>query len=323
MSIINNNKNNIQKNKKSTNKAKGKILVILGPTASGKTVLGVRLANKYSGEIVSADSRQVYQGMDIGTAKDLQEYQINQKKIPYHLIDIISPKKEFNLANYQSLAFIAIADILQRDKLPIIVGGSGLYLQALVDNYYLSSIKPNFKQRKARENLGKTELFNLLFSLKPDFANKLNNSDKNNPRRLIRYLEILEGEDKPNKTIESSYEFLILGLDPADDILRERIVKRIKYRLEKEDMIGEVERLHEEGVSWQRLISFGLEYKFISYYLLEKLSYEEMFEKLSNASYRFAKRQKTWFKRWQKQGRDIIWLEDDEEAELALNLFLD
>lgn len=304
------------------NKKKPKVVVILGPTASGKTALGVKLASKYNGEIVSADSRQVYIGMDIGSGKDLAEYEINQKKISYHLIDVVSPSTEFNLAKYQELALGAIADILKRGKLPIIVGGSGLYLQALVDNYYLSSVKPNIKKRTQREALGKEKLFELLVRLKPDFANRLNNSDRNNSRRLVRYLEILENEEKVDKKQESLYDFLVLGLDFPDEILRERIVQRIINRLEKEDMVAEVERLHDEGVSWPRLISFGLEYKFISYYLLEKLSYEVMIEKLGDASYRFAKRQKTWFKRWQKQGRDITWLEDIEEAELALDLFL-
>lgn len=304
------------------NKKKPKVIVILGPTASGKTALGVKLAAKYNGEIVSADSRQVYIGMDIGSGKDLAEYELNQKKIPYHLIDVVSPNVEFNLAKYQELALEAIDDILSRKKLPIIVGGSGLYLQALVDNYHLSSVKPNIKKRTEREALGKEKLFSLLVKLKADFANKLNNSDRNNPRRLIRYLEILESEERVDKKQEPFYDFLVLGIDFSDQILKERIVKRIMNRLEKEDMVAEVERLHDEGVAWPRLISFGLEYKFISYYLLEKLSYEEMIEKLSDASYRFAKRQKTWFKRWQKQGRDITWLEDIEEAELALNLFL-
>jgi tRNA dimethylallyltransferase len=299
-----------------------KVLVILGPTASGKTSLGVHLADKYKGEIVSADSRQVYKGMDIGTAKDLKEYQVGRKKIPYHLIDVVSPKTEFNLAKYQKLAFKAIENILKKDKLPIIVGGTGLYLQALVDNYQLSDTKPDLKKRKELEALDKEQLFLRLEKLKSDFAHKLNNSDRNNPRRLVRYLEILETETSIIRKNKSPYQFLILGLDWPDEALRERIVKRIIDRLDHQDMIGEVERLHSEGVSWKRLISFGLEYKFISYYLTKKLSYEEMITKLSDASYRFAKKQKTWFKRWQKQGREIVWVDSEDGAEKKLNKFL-
>lgn len=302
---------------------KKKVLIILGPTASGKTALAVKLADRYQGEIVSADSRQVYQGMDIGTGKDLKEYKVKGRKIPYHLIDVVPPKAEFNLARYQDLATKAIEEIIDRGGLPLVVGGSGLYLQALVDNYDLSAVKPDRKKRIEQEALGKHELFKLLEKLKPDFAHNLNNSDRNNPRRLARYLEIIASEGKVSGKQVSPYEFLVLGLDFPDNILKERIIKRINDRLDKEGMIEEVERLHNEGLSWQRLISFGLEYKYISYYLLEKLSYEEMLEQLINASYRFAKRQKTWFKRWQKQGRDIVWLNNQAEAELAIDVFLD
>jgi tRNA dimethylallyltransferase len=299
-----------------------KVLVILGPTASGKTSLGVRLADKYQGEIISADSRQVYRGMDIGTAKDLKEYRIGRKKIPYHLIDVVSPKTEFNLAKYQKLAFKAIEKVLEENKLPIIVGGTGLYLQALVDNYSLSNIKPDLKKRQALESLGKEELFKRLEKMKPDFAHRLNNSDRHNPRRLVRYLEILATEKNIGDKKESPYKFLVLGLDWPDEVLRERIVKRINDRLDNQDMVEEVECLHSEGVSWKRLISFGLEYKFITYYLTKKLNYQDMVTKLSDASYRFAKKQKTWFKRWQKQGREIVWIENMNEAEKKIDKFL-
>jgi tRNA dimethylallyltransferase len=306
----------------SKNSQKSLVLVILGPTASGKTSLGVRLASKYKGEIVSADSRQVYQGMDIGTGKDLVEYELNGKKIPHHLIDVVSPNTEFNLAKYTKLANQALADICARKKLPIIVGGTGLYLQALVDNYELSEVKPNEAKRQELETLNREELYLRLEKLKPDFAHKLNNSDKLNSRRLVRYLEIFEQGGKLSGKQESKYEFLLIGLDWPDEILRERIVKRINDRLGNEEMVAEVECLHEEGVSWQRLISFGLEYKFISYYLLEKLSYEEMITKLGDASYRFAKRQKTWFKRWEKQGRKINWVNNQAEAEEVIEKYL-
>ncbi|MBN2884784.1 tRNA (adenosine(37)-N6)-dimethylallyltransferase MiaA [Patescibacteria group bacterium] len=306
-----------------TNNKKKLAIVILGPTASGKTSLGVHLARKFTGEIVSADSRQVYRGMDIGTGKDLVEYGSGRKQVPYHLIDVVSPNDDFNLAKYKELANEALIDIYQRNKLPIIVGGTGLYLQALVDNYDLSPIKPDLAKRQILEKLSREELYLRLEQLKPDFAHKLNNSDKLNPRRLVRYLEIFEQGGELSKKNESEYDFLLIGLDWPDEILRERISKRINDRLDNENMVAEVEGLNADGVSWQRLISFGLEYKFISYYLLEKLSYEEMIEKLTNASYRFAKRQKTWFKRWEKQGKKIHWLQNLEETEELITKYMD
>lgn len=308
--------------RKKANMNKPKVLVLLGPTASGKTALGVRLALRYKGEIVSADSRQVYKGMDIGSGKDLGEYKVGKKVVPYHLIDVVSPNMEFNLAKYQKLALKAMADIIKRRKLPIIVGGTGLYLQALVDNYRLSAVKPDLGKRRELEALSREKLFQRLEKLKPDFAHKLNNSDKNNPRRLVRYLEILEQGSSLEMKKESPYDFLILGLTYPDEVLRERIIKRINNRLEQEDMLGEVKRLHAEGVSWRRLLSFGLEYKFLSQYLLGKLDYENMVRKLSDASYRFAKRQKTWFKRWEKQGRQIFWVEGLASAEKIIDDWL-
>jgi tRNA dimethylallyltransferase len=292
------------------------VLVILGPTASGKTSLAVKMASKFKGEIVSADSRQVYRGMDIGTGKDLKEYIVKGKKIPYHLIDVVNPSNDFNLAQYQRLANLAIKDILSRGKLPIIVGGTGLYLQAIVDGYQLVEGKPDLKKRAKLEAMSVAQLYKKLEKIKPDFAHHLNNSDKNNPRRLIRYLEIA-AENKliePIKKIRP-YNFMLLGLKQDDEEMRARIIKRITDRLENEDMLGEVERLIKEGVSPERLNSFGLEYRHLNWYLEDKFDYDTMLEKLGLATYRFAKRQKTWFKRWEKQGREIIWLNGSKEAE--------
>jgi tRNA dimethylallyltransferase len=295
---------------------KPKVLAILGTTSAGKTGVGVKLAAEFGGEIVSADSRQVYKGMDIGTGKDLAEYKIGRKNIPYHLIDVVSPKTQFDLAKFQKLAFKAIDDILRRGKLPLVVGGSGLYLQALVDNYDLSNVRAQSANREKWEKMGAAELFSLVAKKKPEFAARLNNSDKNNPRRLARYLEIIEAEglEKVGKR-ESRYDFLILGLNWPDNILRDRIVQRLLDRLEKEGLVAEVKRLNDEGVSWERLQSFGLEYKFVSRHLLGELSYSEMVEKLSIALYRFAKKQKTWFRRWEKQGAKIHWVKDIAGAE--------
>ncbi len=298
------------------------VLVILGPTSSGKTSLAVSLASKYDGEIVSADSRQVYKGMDIGTGKDLKEYRIYKKKIVYHLIDVVSPKTSYNLSKYQKKAISTISDIIKRKKLPILVGGSGLYLQAVVDNYSLSKTKPNAKRRKSLELLSVDELYARISKLKDKFAKNLNNSDKNNKRRLIRYIEIIEDGERIAKKNTDLFNFLIIGIKSDKNILKEKIIKRLKDRLEKENMLDEVKRLKEQGLTWKRLKSFGLEYKHVSQYLLNEISYEEMEEKLGLAICRFAKRQNSWFRRWEKQGRKIHWIEDGKKAETLLKQYL-
>ncbi|MDD4901200.1 MAG: tRNA (adenosine(37)-N6)-dimethylallyltransferase MiaA [Patescibacteria group bacterium] len=295
-----------------------KIIVILGPTASGKTKLAVELANKFNGEIVSADSRQVYRGMDVGTGKDLAEYDV-----PYHLIDVASPRKQFDLAKYQKLAFAAIDGILARGKLPILAGGSGLYLQAVVDNYKLANIKRNLALRKQLGKLNAQRLLSKLEKLSPKLAARLNHSDKNNKRRLVRYLELLE-QDKSfkNKTGRKKYNALIIGLDVGREVLKQRIARRLIKRLKEQNMIGEVESLHAQGLSWKRLEDFGLEYKFISLYLEKKMDYGEMVERLNLASNQFAKRQLTWFKRWERQGAKIHWLKKGQDASAMVEKFL-
>ena len=296
-----------------------KIIVILGPTASGKTKLAVELAEKFNGEIVSADSRQVYRVMDIGTGKDLAEY-----SVPYHLIDVVNPKSRFDLAQYQKLAFAAIDDILGRGKLPILAGGSGLYLQAVVENYKLSEAKKDLTLRKELEKLSAVELFLKLKKLAPKLAEKLNQSDKNNKRRLTRYLEIV-GQDQNFKSRagKRKYDAIIIGINYSRDTLKQRIFKRLLERLKEQNMIGEVEILHRQGLSWKRLEEFGLEYKFIALYLQGKLQYEEVVEKLNQAIYQFAKRQLTWFKRWEKQGVKINWLKDFKKIEKLTKEFLE
>ncbi len=302
---------------------KQKIVVILGPTASGKTTLGVKLAARLKGEIISADSRQVYRGMDIGTGKDLGEYKVGRKKIPYHLIDIIKPNTKFSLARYQKLAAKAVLDISARGNLPLVVGGTGLYLQALVENFKLPIGKSDNKQREEWEKLGAEKLFTALSQEKPEFAQRINYSDQRNARRLARYLEIVRsGGDIFRAGQESLFDALVIGIDIDDNLMREKIVTRLKKRLDDEDLIGEVQRLKAAGVSYRRLISFGLEYKFVANFLQGKLTREEMEEKLATAIYRFAKRQKTWFKRWEKQGRKIHWIKSLAEGERMINKFI-
>ena len=310
-----------EKFKKNNQVSKPKVLVVLGPTASGKTALAVRLAALFNGEIISADSRQVYHGLDIGTGKDLKEYNLGRKKIPYHLIDVVEPMAEFNIAKYQKLALGAIEDVLERGKLPIVTGGSGLYLQAVDDGYALVPSKPNLQRRAELEKMTVSKLYEQLVSLKPEFAKSLNNSDKNNQRRLVRYLEIAEsGSNKKPSKKKLPYEFLLIGLQTDNEKMRARIHKRIIDRLDNEDMIGEVERLMENGVSTSWLNSLGLEYRHIAWYLQDKLDYEEMISQLSLATYRFAKRQKTWFRRWEKQGREIIWFDGPDKLKEAVKV---
>ncbi|KKR20064.1 MAG: tRNA dimethylallyltransferase [Parcubacteria group bacterium GW2011_GWE2_39_37] len=320
-----------------------KLIVILGPTGSGKTSMAVQLAKEFNGEIISADSRQVYRGMDIGTGKDLKEYVIeskvkstpsatiegrkskvdfqNSQIIPYHLIDVVEPQKEFNLAQYKKLADKAIKEVADRGKLPLLVGGSGLYLQSVVDNFQLSKIKVNQELRDHLETLEADKLYKILEDLNPAFAEKIQDSDRKNKRRLIRYIEINHQGKFEGRTGESPYEVLILGLDVVREELNKRIKNRLLARLD-EGMIEEVEKLHKEGVSWKRLEDFGLEYRFVGRYLQNKYPYDEMVEKLNIAIRQFAKRQVTWFKRWEKQGRVINWISSKEEAKKLIKEFL-
>lgn len=306
------------------NKGKNKVIVILGSTSSGKTGLGVALARKFGGEIISADSRQVYTGMDVGTGKDLAEYGSGKDKVKYHLIDVISPKKTFDLASYQKLAYRAIEETLARGHKPFLVGGTGLYLQAVVDNYQLSRKQPSKKIRQELEKLNKKELFERITKLNPEFAKKINQSDRNNPRRLLRYLEIILLSEDPLACGrgEPKYDFLVLGLDWPKEFLEERIKRRLLDRLEKQNMIEEAKRLHAEGLSYRKMENFGLEYKFLAKYLKKEINYNELVEQLGRAICQFAKRQKTWWRRWERQGRKIVWVKELKEAEKVIKKFL-
>jgi tRNA dimethylallyltransferase len=294
------------------NLRKSKILVIVGPTASGKTSLAVDLARKFNGEIISADSRQVYRGMDIGTGKDLEAY----GEVPYHLIDIVEPNETFDLAQFKKLAEAAISEVLSRDKLPIVVGGTGLYVEALIDNFQLAEVKANSKLRDELEAKATDEIFEIIQANNPSFAAKINHSDVNNKRRLIRYAEVLLGSGQMSQKGESGYEPLIIGLNWPKEELRERIEARLMDRLDNQEMVEEVNDLNRQGVSWERLESFGLEYKFIAWYLQEKVDEEQMIDRLKKASWQFAKRQLTWLRRWQRSGAKITWCESGDFTDL-------
>ncbi len=303
-----------------------KIIVVLGTTASGKTALGVRLARELGGEIISADSRQVYRGMDLGSGKDLEEY----GDVPYHLIDVVSPRGDFNLAKWLLGARKEIGEICGRGKTPIVVGGTALYLNALIRGYELGpgGVDSKLRKRLNAQTLG--ELTAELERLAPDVARK---TDLKNPRRVARALEKIllagsscgrggTGMDKMAEAIgvggkAPKYEFLVLGLTYPRPNLRERITQRLRERLER-GMVAEVQNLHKQGVSWQKLDDFGLEYRFISRYLRGQLTETEMEKKITIASSQFAKRQMTWFKKMPA----VRWVEAYSEAKRLAREFL-
>ncbi len=293
-----------------------KLIVILGATATGKTKLAVDLARVLNGEIISADSRQVYTGMDIGTGKDLEAYGQGKNRLKYHLIDVVAPSTQFDLKSYQKAAYGAIDSVIKAKKVPILVGGSGLYLQAVVDGYTLSDVgaAPVFN-----EDLSLDQIKAKLGSA---FVDKLNPSEQKNKRRLLRYLDIIEKSKSLHESLHKEskprYASLVIGLEVSIDTIRKNIKKRLDDRF-KEGMIEEVQRLHAEGLSYKKLESFGLEYKYIVWFLQKKLSREEMEKQLALASGQFAKRQLTWFRRWEKQGREIVWIKSkDKTKALAL-----
>lgn len=284
------------------------LLAVVGATATGKTGLAVALAAKLNGEIVSADSRQLFRGMDLGTGKDLQEY----GDIPYHLIDIAEPGEEFNIFAYQRLAYKAIEEIRQRKALPLLVGGSGMYLEAILNGYRLIAVPENPALRAALHNLTTPQLTARLQAARPK---QHNTTDLKDRERIIRAIEIAEGEKPllaklpPPPPINP----LILGIRWPRPILRQRITTRLEQRL-AEGMIAEVENLLTQGVSHQRLAFYGLEYRFISQMLQGELNQETMFQKLNQAIHKFAKRQETWFRRMEKKGLLIEWLDGGDEV---------
>jgi len=276
------------------------LLVILGATASGKTRLGVQLAGRLNGEIVSADSRQVYCGMDIGTGKDLHEYQ----GIPYHLIDVAQPGHEFNLFRFQRLFLDAFSEISGRGVLPVLVGGSGMYLDCVLRGYRLTEVPENPELRAELASLSMPALIERLTNSNP----KLHNStDLTEPPRLVRAIEIAEyrgGDSRPWPDMVP----LTIGIRWERALLRERITNRLRERLAA-GMIEEVERLHACGTTWEQLEFYGLEYRYLARYLKGELSRNDMFQKLNSAIHDFAKKQENWFKRMQSHGTAIHWVE--------------
>jgi len=294
-------------------KIKNKIIVILGPTASGKSTLAVKIAKKFGGEIISADSRQVYKGMDIGTGKVTKK---EMAKIPHHLLDVASPKKQFTVAQYKKLSEKAIKKIHSHGKIPIICGGTGFYIQTITDNIAIPKVKPDAKLRAELEKKSAKELFNRLKKLDPRRAK---NIDKNNRRRLIRALEIVikSGKKIPILKSEPKCEALIIGIKHNSKELKKLIKTRLFKRL-KQGMVKEIINLKKSGLSWKRLEDFGLEYRYVAYYLQNKLSYNEMVGKLQKEIEHYAKRQMTWF----KKDKRIRWITDLRQATKLIKEFL-
>src|SRR4030042_1028138 len=291
-----------------------KLIVILGPTASGKSDLAVKVAEKIKAEIISADSRQVYKGMDIGSGKITKK---EMKGIPHYLLDIASPRKRFTVSQYQILAKRAINKILKKGKIPILCGGSGFYIQAVIDGITIPEVKPDYSLRKQLEKLTTQELFKKLKQLDKERAK---NIDKNNRRRLIRALEISIKTKKPIPSLKKNplpYPVLIIGIQKEKEKLKKLIRKRILKRL-KQGMVKETKNLHKSGISWQRLEEFGLEYRLIAQYLQNKISYNEMIEILQKEIEQFVKRQITWF----KKDTRINWIKKCSEAEGLIREFL-
>jgi len=293
---------------------KKNLIVILGPTASGKTALAVRLAAYFHGEIISADSRQVYRGMDIGTGKDLSEYQTEKGLITVHLIDIIEPQQEFNVFEFQK-KFYEIFTIMQNKQvLPVLVGGTGLYLESVLTDYYLPAALPDQRLRDQMDGKSLAELQEILLSMKPALHNKTDLEDR---ERLIRKIEIEKARQKASgESLEKPFlNAAIFGIHWERDVLRRRIARRLTKRID-EGLMEEVSRLRSQGLSWERLDSFGLEYRYVAMYLQNKMTLAEMTSKLQIAIGQFAKRQMTWFRRMEKKGVKIEWVSGDDYADL-------
>jgi len=287
------------------------IITILGPTASGKTALAAALAYESDAEIISADSRQVYRGMTLGTGKDLREYEVEGKLIPYHLIDICNPGEKYNIFAFQRDFHTVFESLKKKGKLPVLCGGSGLYIESVLSGYKLLDVPEN---RELRENL-KDKPLDELEKILRSYKKLHNKTEVDSVQRAIRAIEIEEYylKQDPEQRDYEPINSLIIGVDIDRDLRREKISRRLKSRLE-EGMVDEVKGLLESGISAEDLIYYGLEYKYITLYITGKLSYQEMYDQLEIAIHQFAKRQMTWFRGMERRGFKIHWL----NAEMAL-----
>jgi tRNA dimethylallyltransferase len=295
------------------------LIVVTGPTATGKTRLTALLADKMDAEVISADSRQVYKEMDIGTGKDLADYIVNGKMIPVHLVDLVDPGYEFNVFEFQENFIKAFEHIRKREKQAIMCGGTGLYLEAALGKYRLLRVPTNNKLRKQLNEFTQEELVERLSSLKTLH----NTTDITDRKRLIRAIEIeefnQEHQDERNDFPEFSY--VIFGVSFPRKVIRERITTRLKHRLEN-GMLKEVEQLLKSGIKPEQLTFYGLEYRYLTQYVTGEITYNEMFNQLNTAIHQFAKRQMTWFRRMEKNGFRIHWIDGEWEDERKIDFIL-
>ena len=297
------------------------LITILGPTASGKTPLAAALADRLGTEVISGDSRQVYRRMDLGTGKDLADYAVEGRKVPYHLIDIVEPGTKYNVFEYQRDFLKAYEDMTARGKLPILCGGTGMYIESVLKGYRLLPVPENPELRQKLEGKSLEELTHILEGYK-----KLHNStDVDTAKRAIRAIEIEEYyKQQPAEYREfPSLKSVIVGVDIDRELRREKITRRLKQRLD-EGMVDEVRGLLAEGIPAENLIYYGLEYKFLTQYAIGELTFDEMFHQLETAIHQFAKRQMTWVRGMERRGFTIHWLDAtlpmEEKVERIINL---
>lgn len=297
------------------------LITVLGPTASGKTPFAAALAERLDTEIISADSRQIYRSMDIGTGKDLKDYVVNGKQIPYHLIDICDPGYKYNVFEYQHDFFRAYEIIRQKGKLPILCGGTGMYIEAVLKGYKLLDVPQNPELRESLKNKSLPELENILAGYKVLH----NKTDVDSAQRAIRAIEIEEyyKNQAPGMNEYDPINSLIIGIDIDRELRREKISRRLRTRLD-EGMVDEVRAIIDSGVKPDDLIYYGLEYKFLTLYIIGKLTFDEMIAQLEIAIHQFAKRQMTWFRGMERRGCTIHWIDatlpTEEKIENTLDL---
>ena len=293
------------------------LITVLGPTASGKTRFAVQLADRLGAEIISGDSRQVYRRMDLGTGKDLDDYRIGDRSVPYHLIDIVEPGTKYNVFEYQRDFLEAYNDIHRRGRKAVLCGGTGLYIESVLRAYRLSPVPQNPELRERLSDKSLEELTALLATYK----SLHNTTDVDTAQRAIRAIEIEEYyrqtplDRRPFPKIES----LTLGVDVSREVRRERISQRLRKRLD-EGMCGEVERLLAEGIKPEDLIYYGLEYKYVTLYVTGQITFDEMAQQLEIAIHQFAKRQMTWFRGMERRGTPILWIRLGEDFDETLRL---
>jgi tRNA dimethylallyltransferase len=301
------------------------MITILGPTASGKTTLAAHLAARIGGEIISADSRQVYRRMDIGTGKDLDDYVVDGKQIPYHLIDIAEPSTKYNLFQYQQDFHDAYNDIKSRGATPILCGGTGLYIEAALKGYALSPVPQNPELRARLEGKSLEELTGMLVTLKQKNGSVMHNTtDVDTAQRAIRAIEIetYNAEHPTEERQMPKIDSLVIGVNIDRESRREKITKRLRQRLDN-GMVEEIRSIIDSGVAPEDLIYYGLEYKYVTEYVIGKTTYDEMFRSLEIAIHQFAKRQMTWFRGMERRGTVIHWIDAslpmEEKIEQILN----